>query len=83
MGRFFQCLQTLVGCGLSGPTSPLAFAEAVLGAIAPSAASSLNKDQLWRMWHTVVNPLTETITQVGEYYTEYYTEHEPLLFEQG
>lgn len=79
MGRFFQCLQTLVGCGLSGPTSPLAFAEAVLGAIGPSAASSLNKEQLLRMWHTVVNPLTDTITQVGEYYTE----HEPLLFERG
>lgn len=65
-GRCFQCLHTLVGCGLSGPTSPLAFAEAVLGAVGSSAASSLNKEQLWRMWNTVVNPLTDTITQVGE-----------------
>lgn len=54
-----------MSCGLSGPTSPLAFAEAVLGAIGQSAASSLNKEQLWRMWNTVVNPLTDTITQVG------------------
>uniref|UniRef100_H3D1V0 Replication timing regulatory factor 1 n=1 Tax=Tetraodon nigroviridis TaxID=99883 RepID=H3D1V0_TETNG len=64
--RFCQCLQTLVGCGLSGPTSPLAFAEAVLGAIGSSAASSLNKEQLWRMWNTVVNPLTDTLTQSNE-----------------
>lgn len=58
-----------MGCGLSGPTSPLAFAEAVLGAIGPTAASSLNKEQLWSMWNTVVNPLTDTITQVGQYVT--------------
>lgn len=67
--RFFHCLQTLVGCGLSGPTSPLAFAEAVLGAISPSAASSLDKEKLWKMWNTVVYPLTDTITQVGGYVT--------------
>lgn len=65
-GRFFQCLHTLVSCGLSGPTSPLAFAEAALGAIGQSAASLQNKEQLWRMWSTVVNPLTDTITLVGK-----------------
>ncbi|KAK5860714.1 hypothetical protein PBY51_022175 [Eleginops maclovinus] len=64
--RFFQCLQTLVGCGLSGPTSPLAFAEAVLGAVRRSAASVQNKDQLWRTWSVVVSPLTDTITQSNE-----------------
>lgn len=58
-----------MGCGLSGPTSPLAFAEAVLGAIGPGAASSLDKEKLWKMWNTVVNPLTDTITQVGGYVT--------------
>lgn len=63
--RFFLCLQTLVGCGLSGPTSPLAFAEAVLGAISCSSASLQNKEQLWRMWSVMVGPLTDTITQVG------------------
>lgn len=63
--RFLQCLHTLVGCGLSGPTSPLAFAEAVLVAIGQSAASLQNKEQLWRIWSTVVNPLTDTISQVG------------------
>ncbi|KAK9537265.1 hypothetical protein VZT92_004898 [Zoarces viviparus] len=64
--RFFQCLQTLVGCGLSGPTSPLAFGEAVLGAIRRSAASVQNKEQLWRMWSVMVSPLTDTITQSNE-----------------
>ncbi|XP_071775696.2 telomere-associated protein RIF1 [Centroberyx gerrardi] len=64
--RFFQCLHTLVGCGLSGPTSPLAFGEAVLGAVRRSAGSLGNKEQLWRMWSVMVNPLTETITQSNE-----------------
>ncbi|KAM7406970.1 hypothetical protein PAMA_002938 [Pampus argenteus] len=64
--RFFQCLQTLVGCGLSGPTSPLAFGEAVLSAMNHSAASLQNKEQLWRMWSVVVSPLTDTITQSNE-----------------
>lgn len=58
-----------MGCGLSGPTSPLAFAEAVLVAIGQSAASLQNKEQLWRIWSTVVNPLTDTISQVGTYAT--------------
>ncbi|XP_075967063.1 telomere-associated protein RIF1 isoform X2 [Anarhichas minor] len=64
--RFFQCLQTLVGCGLSGPTSPLAFGEAVLAAIRRSAGSVQNKEQLWRMWSVMVSPLTDTITQSNE-----------------
>ncbi|XP_028249395.1 telomere-associated protein RIF1 [Parambassis ranga] len=64
--RFFHCLQTLVGCGLSGPTSPLAFAEAVLGAISCSSASLQNKEQLCRMWSVMVGPLTDTITQSNE-----------------
>uniref|UniRef100_A0A8C4DQ84 Replication timing regulatory factor 1 n=1 Tax=Dicentrarchus labrax TaxID=13489 RepID=A0A8C4DQ84_DICLA len=63
---FFQCLQTLVGCSLSGPTSPLAFGEAVLGAIGRSAGSLQNKEQLWRMWSAMVSPLTDTITQSNE-----------------
>lgn len=63
--RFFQCLQTLVGCGLSGPTSPLAFVEAVLGAISRSTGSMQNKEQMWRTWSVVVSPLTDTITQVS------------------
>lgn len=62
--RFFNCLQTLVGCGLSGPTSPLAFAEAVMGAISRSAGSLQNKEQLLRMWTVVVGSLTDIITQV-------------------
>ncbi|KAG7453450.1 telomere-associated protein RIF1 [Solea senegalensis] len=64
--RFFQCLQMLVGCGLSGHTSPLAFSESVLGAIGGSAGSVQNKEQLWRMWSAVVGPLTDTITQSNE-----------------
>ncbi|KAM9850654.1 telomere-associated protein RIF1 [Aulostomus maculatus] len=64
--RFYQCLQMLVGFGLSGPTSPLAFGEAVLGAISRSADSVQNKEQLLRMWSVMVNPLTDTITQSNE-----------------
>ncbi|KAF0026916.1 hypothetical protein F2P81_021653 [Scophthalmus maximus] len=64
--RFFLCLQMLVGCGLSGHTSPLAFAEAVLAAIGGSAASLQSKEQLWRMWSAMVGPLTDTVTQSNE-----------------
>ncbi|CAL8320376.1 unnamed protein product [Merluccius merluccius] len=64
--RFFQCLNTLVGCGLGGPTSSLAFGEAVLGAVGHSASSVANKEHLWRMWSAVVTPLTNTITQSNE-----------------
>ncbi|XP_064832813.1 telomere-associated protein RIF1-like isoform X2 [Oncorhynchus masou masou] len=64
--RFFLCLETLVSCGLSGLTSPLAFGEAVLGVVGRSAGTLGNKEQLWRMWSVVVNPLTVTITQTNE-----------------
>ncbi|KAM3607607.1 uncharacterized protein V6R79_010545 [Siganus canaliculatus] len=64
--RFFQCLQTLVSCGLSGPTSPLAFGEAVLAAMGRGTAPLLNKEQLWRMWSVVVSQLTDTISQSNE-----------------
>nr|XP_061826919.1 telomere-associated protein RIF1 isoform X1 [Nerophis lumbriciformis] len=64
--RFYHCLKTLVGCGLSGPTSPLAFGEAVLGAIKRSATCVHNKEHLLRMWSAMVGPLTDTITQSNE-----------------
>lgn len=63
--RFFQSLRTLVSCSLLGPTSPLAFAESVLGTIGRSASLLQNKEHLWRMWSLMVIPLTDTITQVG------------------
>ncbi|XP_061580096.1 telomere-associated protein RIF1 [Cololabis saira] len=64
--RFFHCLQMLVGCGLSGPASPLAFAEAVLGAVSRSAGILQNKERLWRMWSVMVAPLTDSVTQSNE-----------------
>uniref|UniRef100_A0A671K254 Telomere-associated protein RIF1-like n=1 Tax=Sinocyclocheilus anshuiensis TaxID=1608454 RepID=A0A671K254_9TELE len=64
--RFFSSLETLVSCGFYGPTSPLAFGEAVLGAISGRVEAVKNKKQLWRMWSAVVNPLTDTITQTNE-----------------
>ncbi|XP_037543063.1 telomere-associated protein RIF1 [Nematolebias whitei] len=64
--RFFQSLQTLVSCSLLGPTSPLAFAESVLGTIGQSARLLHNKEHLWRMWSLMVIPLTDTITQSNE-----------------
>ncbi|XP_058643157.1 telomere-associated protein RIF1 [Onychostoma macrolepis] len=64
--KFFSSLETLVSCGFCGPTSPLAFGEAVLGAISGSVEAVKNKKQLWRMWNAVVNPLTDTITQTNE-----------------
>ncbi|KAF7215219.1 telomere-associated protein RIF1 isoform X2 [Nothobranchius furzeri] len=64
--KFFRCLQLLVSCGLSGPTSPLAFTETVLGAIGHSAGSLQNKEQLWRLWAVIVGPLTDSITQSNE-----------------
>ncbi|XP_061697080.1 telomere-associated protein RIF1 [Syngnathoides biaculeatus] len=63
--RFYQCLQTLVSSSLSGPTSPLAFAEAVLGAVGRSAAS-VHKEHLLRIWSVVVAQLTDTIMQTNE-----------------
>lgn len=59
-----MCLETLVSCGLCGPTSPLAFGESVLGTVSGSVEAVENKEHLWRMWSVVVNPLTDTITQV-------------------
>ncbi len=53
-----------MSCGFCGPTSPLAFGEAVLGAISGSVEAVKNKMQLWSMWSAVVNPLTDTITRV-------------------
>ncbi|NXK11022.1 RIF1 protein, partial [Herpetotheres cachinnans] len=64
--RFFVILETLVGCVLSGPTSPLAFSESVICIINQSAKQVENKEHLWRMWSIVVNPLTEWINQTNE-----------------
>uniref|UniRef100_A0A671PMC3 Telomere-associated protein RIF1-like n=1 Tax=Sinocyclocheilus anshuiensis TaxID=1608454 RepID=A0A671PMC3_9TELE len=64
--RFFSSLETLVSCGFCGPTSPLAFGEAVLGAISGSVEAVKIKKPLWRMWSMVVNPLTDTISQTNE-----------------
>ncbi|KAM8806714.1 telomere-associated protein RIF1 [Eudromia elegans] len=64
--RFFIILETLVGCVLSGPTSPLAFSESVLCIINQSAKQVENKEHLWRMWSVVVNPLTEWINRTNE-----------------
>ncbi|XP_009071143.1 PREDICTED: telomere-associated protein RIF1, partial [Acanthisitta chloris] len=64
--RFFVILETLVGYVLSGPTSPLAFSESVICVINQSAKQVENKEHLWRMWSTVVNPLTEWINETNE-----------------
>ncbi|XP_078537876.1 telomere-associated protein RIF1 isoform X2 [Lissotriton helveticus] len=64
--RFFICLETLVSCVLSGPTSPLAFSESVVGVIGMQAKLLENKEHVWRMWSIVVNPLTEKISQTNE-----------------
>ncbi|XP_062390342.1 telomere-associated protein RIF1 [Sardina pilchardus] len=64
--KFFMSLETLLSCGLSGPTSPLAFADSVLEAMSRDSGSLENKEYLWRMWSVVVNPLTDTITQSNE-----------------
>ncbi|XP_057600452.1 telomere-associated protein RIF1 isoform X3 [Hippopotamus amphibius kiboko] len=64
--RFFLSLETLVGCVLSGPTSPLAFTDSVLNAINQNAKQLENKEHLWRMWSIVVTPLTELINQTNE-----------------
>lgn len=62
--RFFLNLETLVGCVLSGPTSPLAFSDSVLNVINQNAKQLDNKEHLWRMWSIIVTPLTELINQV-------------------
>ncbi|XP_036598804.1 telomere-associated protein RIF1 [Trichosurus vulpecula] len=64
--RFFQNLETLVGCVLTGPTSPLAFSDSVLNVINQNARHLDNKEHLWRMWSILVNPLTELINQTNE-----------------
>ncbi|XP_074159562.1 telomere-associated protein RIF1 isoform X2 [Sminthopsis crassicaudata] len=64
--RFFQNLETLVGCVLTGPTSPLAFSDSVLNVINQNAKDLVNKEHLWRMWSILVNPLTELINQTNE-----------------
>ncbi|XP_045874669.1 telomere-associated protein RIF1 isoform X3 [Meles meles] len=64
--RFFLNLETLVGCVLSGPTSPLAFSDSVLNVINQNAKLLKNKEHLWRMWSIIVTPLTELINQTNE-----------------
>ncbi|XP_041119155.1 telomere-associated protein RIF1-like isoform X2 [Polyodon spathula] len=64
--RFFVSVETLVACGLSGPTSPLAYSESILNVINQRATLVANKEHLWRMWSIVVNPLTERITHTNE-----------------
>ncbi|XP_035292974.1 telomere-associated protein RIF1 isoform X2 [Cricetulus griseus] len=64
--KFFLNLETLVGCVLSGPTSPLAFSDSVLSVINQNAKQLANKEHLWRMWSIIVTPLTEVIHQTNE-----------------
>ncbi|XP_022365000.1 telomere-associated protein RIF1 isoform X2 [Enhydra lutris kenyoni] len=64
--RFFLNLETLVGCVLSGPTSPLAFSDSVLNVINQNTKLLQNKEHLWRMWSIIVTPLTELINQTNE-----------------
>ncbi|XP_008564588.1 PREDICTED: telomere-associated protein RIF1 isoform X1 [Galeopterus variegatus] len=64
--KFFLNLETLVGCVLSGPTSPLAFSDSVLNVINQNAKQLENKEHLWRMWSIIVTPLTELINQTNE-----------------
>ncbi|XP_036987211.2 telomere-associated protein RIF1 isoform X2 [Artibeus jamaicensis] len=64
--RFFLNLEILVGCVLSGPTSPLAFSDSVLSVIDQNAKQLENKEHLWRMWSIIVTPLTELINQTNE-----------------
>ncbi|KAE8581216.1 hypothetical protein XENTR_v10024700 [Xenopus tropicalis] len=64
--RFFINFETLVNYALTGPTSPLAFSEAVLGEINRNAKFIENKEHLWRMWSILINPLTERINQTNE-----------------
>ncbi|XP_058404937.1 telomere-associated protein RIF1 isoform X2 [Diceros bicornis minor] len=64
--RFFLNLETLVGCVLSGPTSPLAFSDSVLNVINQNAKQLENKEHLWRMWSIIITPLTELINQTNE-----------------
>ncbi|NWW93051.1 RIF1 protein, partial [Rhynochetos jubatus] len=64
--RFFVILERLVGCVLSGPTSPLAFSESVICIINQSVKQVENKEHLWRMWSIIVNPLTEWINRTNE-----------------
>ncbi|KAH0621388.1 hypothetical protein JD844_022632 [Phrynosoma platyrhinos] len=64
--RFFLNYESLVGFILSGPTSPLAFSESVFTIVNQSAQYLENKEHIWRIWSTVVNPLTEWINQTNE-----------------
>uniref|UniRef100_A0A670HSU9 Replication timing regulatory factor 1 n=1 Tax=Podarcis muralis TaxID=64176 RepID=A0A670HSU9_PODMU len=64
--RFFLNYESLVGCVLSGPTSPLTFSESVFTIVNQSSKYLENKEHLWRMWSIIVNPLTEWINQTNE-----------------
>ncbi|XP_076784854.1 telomere-associated protein RIF1 isoform X2 [Arvicanthis niloticus] len=64
--KFFFNLETLVGCVLSGPTSPLAFSDSVLTVINQNAKQLANKEHLWRIWSMIVTPLTDVIHQTNE-----------------
>ncbi|XP_040213933.1 telomere-associated protein RIF1 isoform X4 [Rana temporaria] len=64
--KFFVNFETLVSYVFSGPTSPLAFCESVLGELNHSAKLLDNKELLWRIWSILINPLTEKVNQTNE-----------------
>ncbi|XP_018409096.1 PREDICTED: telomere-associated protein RIF1 [Nanorana parkeri] len=64
--RFFVNLENLVSYVFSGPTSPLAFSESVLGVLNQGAKFVENKERLWRMWSILIHPLTAKVNQTNE-----------------
>ncbi|XP_077303844.1 telomere-associated protein RIF1 isoform X2 [Lithobates pipiens] len=64
--KFFVNFETLVSYVFSGPTSPLAFCESVLGELNQGAKLLENKEFLWRIWSILINPLTEKVNQTNE-----------------
>ncbi|XP_073490290.1 telomere-associated protein RIF1 isoform X1 [Aquarana catesbeiana] len=64
--KFFVNFEALVSYVFSGPTSPLAFCESVLGELNQGAKLLENKELLWRIWSILINPLTEKVNQTNE-----------------
>lgn len=62
--RFFSLHEKLVSCGFGNGCSALDFSQVALQLIDRAATYTQNKDALWQMWGTIVNPVSDHIAKV-------------------
>ncbi|XP_071943799.1 uncharacterized protein [Antedon mediterranea] len=64
--RFFCIFEALVDCGMTTPVGALGFSQSVFSLVDTAASKISNKEQIWRLWSIVVNPLLNEIEKTNE-----------------